>query len=193
MRGAPYQEFWIRTLVGELKGIPSPLSASWNDLGNQRHQGKSAEYGCLVICIDRNPIGTFLSMHQENSEQQILDITTYVSGPMTQDIRVPRISSADPLGDRSVNHWWLYKSALGTKFRISRSWVSLPAPEERLTGKRSEMKDRTTVTRHGSHEREPLSIQPVYCEVLSTSFLQPLFKNFLMDMIFSLIWFPVRQ
>ena len=62
------------------------------------------EYGCLVICIDRNLIGTFLSMHLENSEQQILDITTYVSGPMTQDIRVPRISSADPLGDRSVNH-----------------------------------------------------------------------------------------
>ena len=85
MRGAPYQEFWIRTLVGELKGIPSPLSASWNDLGNQRHQGKSVEYGCLVICIDRNLIGTFLSMHQENSEQQTLDITTYVSGPFNAE------------------------------------------------------------------------------------------------------------
>ena len=62
MQGAPDQKFGIHTLVKEQMGTPSSHSASWNDLGNQRHQDRSAERKCLVICIDRNLTGTFLSL-----------------------------------------------------------------------------------------------------------------------------------
>ena len=76
MRGVPGQKLGIHTLVKELRETPSLHSTSWNDLGNQRHQDKPVEYWCLVICIDRNLTGTFLSMQQESSGQQTLDITT---------------------------------------------------------------------------------------------------------------------